>query len=526
MMIISLITSNPPILLLVIILFLTLLLILKSHLKPNNSTFPLPPGPWKLPVIGNLHQLAFSSKSALIHHRFAELAKQYGPVMHLQLGETSNVLLSSPETTREYLKTHDHNFSYKSYTPSASIIFYGGRDIAFSSEGEYWRRMRRICTSELLTEKRVRSLRPIREAEVGKLMRLIRGRSDQRRIEKLRSEPNSTSGSAADSVDGGGAVNLSQLLISMSRAMTSRTAFGRFRELEGAFLPLMRRITEQLGGLSTGDIFPSHRWLHQITGTERQLKKLHKEADAMLQGIIDEHLAKRSGGTEGEDLVDVLLRCTEDHIEVKAVILDIFLAGGDPSPTIIEWIMAELMKNPKEMEKVQIEVRGAFDGKGGVVDEDYFDELHYFKAVVNETFRLHPPAALSLPRESPEMVVIGGYQIPTKTRVIVNMWALGRDPSHWTQPDQFMPERFLNTSLDYKRNDFKFIPFGAGRRSCPGMNYAIASVYLILASLLYHFDWKLPNQIQPQELDMAEEFGATVARKNNLYLIPTPYNAP
>ncbi|CAI0394749.1 unnamed protein product [Linum tenue] len=519
-MIISLITSNPLILLL--ILFLTLLLILKSHLKPNNSTFPLPPGPWKLPIIGNIHQLAFSSNSALIHHRFAELAKQYGPVMHLQLGETSNVLLSSPEATREYLKTHDHNFSYKSYTPSASIIFYGGRDIAFSPEGEYWRRMRRICTSELLTEKRVRSLRPIREAEVGKLMRSIRGRS-----EKLRSEPNSTSGSAADSVGGGGrAVNLSQLLISMSRAMTSRTAFGRIRELEGGFLPLMRRITEQLGGLSTGDIFPSHRWLHRITGTERQLKKLHKEADAMLQGIIDEHLAKRSGGMEGEDLVDVLLRCTEDHIEVKAVILDIFLAGGDPSPTIIEWIMAELMKNPKEMEKVQIEVRGVFDGKGGVVDEDYFDELHYFKAVVNETFRLHPPAALSLPRESPEMVVIGGYQIPTKTRVIVNMWALGRDPSHWTQPDQFMPERFLNTPLDYKRNDFKFIPFGAGRRSCPGMNYAIATVYLILANLLYHFDWKLLNQIQPQKLDMSEEFGATVERKNNLYLIPTPYNAP
>ncbi|CAI0474890.1 unnamed protein product [Linum tenue] len=375
---------------------------------------------------------------------------------------------------------------------------------------------------ELLGERRVKSLRPIREEEVGKLLKFIRNQSRDTRM-----------------------VNLSELLITVASTIVSWVAFGKIRELEGSFLSLAHRVVQAIGGFSVGDIFSSRRLLQLITRTERKLRKLHKEGDMILQEIIDEHLCRRSTGTrretydEGEDLVDVLLNCTDDHVEVKAVILvsinifdqDMFLAGGDSSPGVVEWAMSELMKNPKEMEKVQREMRRVFDKKGKVVDEACFGELHYLKLVVKETLRLHPPVPLSIPREGREKVVIDGYQVPTKTRVIINMWAINRDPSHWTQPDQFLPERFLDTSidykaLDYKRNDFKFIPFGAGRRSCPGMNYAIATVYFILANLLYHFDWKLPNQIQPQEFDMAEEFGATVARKNNLYLIPTLYNAP
>ncbi|CAI0427510.1 unnamed protein product [Linum tenue] len=181
--------------------------------------------------------------------------------------------------------------------------------------------------------------------------------------------------------------------------------------------------------------------------------------------------------------------------------------------------MSELMKNPEKMNKVQREVRK-------VVDDACFNELHYLKSVVKETFRLHPPVPLSIPREGRETVVINGCQIPAKTRIIVNSWAIGRNSSHWTQPDQFIPERFLNSSIDYKGNDFQLIPFGAGRRMCPGMNYGIFVVYLLLANLLYHFDWKLPNQIKPQDLDMSEDSGGTVPRKNNLYLNSIPYHAP
>ncbi|CAI0374753.1 unnamed protein product [Linum tenue] len=379
--------------------------------------------------------------------------------MQLKLGETYNVVVSSPESARAFLKTHDHEFPLRPYMPSASIIFYGGKDIVFSPVGDHWRRMKKLCTTELLSEKRVRSLRPVREEEVGKLMKLIGGEAG-----------------------GGGAVNLSRLLFAVSNMITSRTAFGTIRELEGSFLPVIHQIVQTLGGFSIGDIFPSNRLL-----------------------IV----------------LNTLIHNTH-------TVQDVFVAAGDSSPIAVEWTMSELMKNPEKMEKVQREVRHFFDkrGEGAVVDEALLNELKYLKSVVKETFRLHPPAALSLPREGPETVVVNGYQIPSRTRVIVNYWAIGRDPSHWTQPNQFIPERFLDTCIDYRGFDFQLLPFGSGRRVCPGMNYGTAVVYSLLANLLYRFNWELPNQIKPQDLDMSENFGGAISRKKNLYLIPIPYHAP
>ncbi|CAL1352340.1 unnamed protein product [Linum trigynum] len=509
-----LLSNKPPLPLIIIlipiliILFSTIYILKKQNKNRAAATFPLPPGPWKLPIIGNIHQLAFSS--ALIHRRLAELAEQYGPVMQLKLGETSNVVLSSPEAATEYLRTHDQNFSIRPHMPTASILFYSGKSIAFSSDGEHWRRMRKLLAMELLSEKRVKSLRPIRDEEIGKLMKVIG------------SEP------------AGGAVNLNRLLVSVGNAMTSRTAFGKVRELESSFLPVARQILKAVGGFNIGDIFPSNRLLLIISGAERRLKKIHQEADVILQGLIDEHVSRRRRETEypdtaddDEDLVDMLLAYTNyNHVEVKAIIMDIFVAGGDTSPLTVEWVMSELMRNPEKMVKVQREVRQLFDKRGKVVDEACIDELQYLKSVVKETFRLHPLAPLSVPKEGREAVAINGYQIPTKTRVIVNYWAIARDSSHWTNPDQFIPERFLDTYIDYKGFDSHLFPFGGGRRVCPGMDYGIAVVYALLMNLLYHFDWKLPNQLKPQDLDMSEDFGVTVSRKNNLYLIPIPYHGP
>ncbi|CAI0394755.1 unnamed protein product [Linum tenue] len=435
----------------IIILFSTL-----SIFTKNNKAFPLPPGPWKLPIIGNIHQLA---TFPLVHRRLADLARRHGPVMHLQLGETSNVVVSSPESAKEFLKTHDHNFASRPYMPSAHTIFYDSRDIAFAPEGDYWRRMRKICTVELLSERRVRSLRPSREEEVAKLVRFIRETTEE---------------------EGGGMVNLSKLVISAGNAMTSRAAFGRIRKLEESFIPVLHRILKALGGFSVGDVFPSHKWLRVAIGTERHTH----------------------------------------------VLQDVFLAGADTSPYTVEWAMSELMRNPNKMAEAQKEVRDMFDKRGKVVDATSLDELQYLTLIIKETLRLHTPTPLLIPREARETVVISGYQVPAKTRVIVNSWAIGRNPEHWTQPDQFIPERFLHTSVDYKGYDFQYIPFGAGRRMCPGLHYGIATVRILLVNLLYHFDWKLPNKMKPEDLDMDEESGGTVARKNNLHLIPIPYHAP
>jgi len=181
--------------------------------------------------------------------------------------------------------------------------------------------------------------------------------------------------------------------------------------------------------------------------------------------------------------------------------------------------MSELVKKPEMMEKVQSEVRRIFDGKG-YVDETEIHELKYLRAVMKETLRLHPPVPLLLPRECSEKCKINGYEIPAKSKVIVNAWAIGRDPNHWDEAEKFDPKRFLESSIDYKGGEFEFIPFGAGRRICPGINLGIVNVEFSLANLLFHFDWKLP-----QDLDMTESFGLTMKRKHDLVLIPIAHHS-
>lgn len=184
--------------------------------------------------------------------------------------------------------------------------------------------------------------------------------------------------------------------------------------------------------------------------------------------------------------------------------------------------MSELVKNPRIMETAQAEVRRVFDEKL-YVDEANLHELKYLKSVIKETLRLHAPVPLLLPRECSERCKINGYEIPAKSKVIVNAWAMGRDPKYWIEAEKFYPERFLDSAVDYKGADFQFIPFGAGRRMCPGLTFGIANIELILANLLFHFDWKMPNENKPEDLDMTESFGLAVRRKHDLYLIPSMY---
>ena len=180
--------------------------------------------------------------------------------------------------------------------------------------------------------------------------------------------------------------------------------------------------------------------------------------------------------------------------------------------------MSELMRNPKVMEKAQAEVREVLRGQAPMEEKD-IHELNYLKLVIKETLRLHTPAPL-VSRECRERCEIDGYEIPAKTRVIINAWAIGRDPNSWENANEFSPERFVNNPIDFKGRDFQFIPFGAGRRGCPGLSFAITSLEVALANLLYWFDWELPQGVKEEDLDMSEALGLTVHRKLPLYLVP------
>lgn len=179
-----------------------------------------------------------------------------------------------------------------------------------------------------------------------------------------------------------------------------------------------------------------------------------------------------------------------------------------------------MLKKPTVLKRAQDEVREVFGSRGNA-DESQLHELEYMHAVIKETLRLHPAAPLLLPRESSEKCEINGYTIPAKTRVIVNAFAIARDPTHWKEPEDFNPDRFLEAEIDYKGKNFFYIPFGAGRRICPGITFAFPSMELPLAQLLFHFDWKLPGELKGKDVDMTEVFGLTVGAKNDLRLIPT-----
>lgn len=210
---------------------------------------------------------------------------------------------------------------------------------------------------------------------------------------------------------------------------------------------------------------------------------------------------------------------------IKAVILDLFVAGSDTSSSTVIWALAEMIKNPNVIAKAQAEVREVFKGKK-IYDDTDLEKLNYLKLVIKETLRLHPPTPLLVPRECREETNIDGFTIPVKSKVLVNVWAIGRDPENWKNPECFIPERFENSSIEFTGNHFQFLPFGAGRRICPGIQFGLALVTLPLAHLLYKFDWKLPEGIDAKDLDMTEANGISARRQSDLYLIATPYVSP
>lgn len=405
------------------------------------------------------------------------------------------------------MKTHDLIFASRRRLITAEVITYGYLSLAYTPYGDYWRHLRKICHLELLSPKRIQSFVPIIEEEITNLIKFIASQE-------------------------GSVINLTQASCSSLYTISSKAAFGNKCKDQEGYISAVDDLSRLLGGFFIADLFPSATWLQKLSGMKTKLEKLFEKVDRILENIISDHRVARSRTKEGlvearEDLIDILLKfedVTNDmdfrltNTNIKAIIFDIFTASNETTTTT-DWAMAEMLKDPRVLNKAQAEVREVFD-KRGRVDEAGIGELKYLKSIIKETLRLHPPIAMLLPRECGQACEINGYQIPAKSTIIVNAWAIARDPNHWIEAERFYPERFIDSSTDYKGNNFEFIPFGAGRRICPGMNFGVANIEWALALLLYHFDWKLPNGMKNEDVDMTEEFGVTVSRRNELYLIP------
>lgn len=194
--------------------------------------------------------------------------------------------------------------------------------------------------------------------------------------------------------------------------------------------------------------------------------------------------------------------------------------GTETVASAIEWAMSELMRSPEDLKKAQQELDEVV-GLERRVEETDFENLTFLRCCLKETLRLHPPIPLLL-HETAEDAVVAGYFIPAKSRVMVNAWAIGRDPASWDDPETFRPARFLEQGVpDFKGNNFEFIPFGSGRRSCPGMQLGLYGLEMAVAHLLHCFNWELPDGMRPSEMDMSDIFGLTAPRATRLVAVPT-----
>ncbi|XP_010544671.1 PREDICTED: cytochrome P450 76C2-like isoform X2 [Tarenaya hassleriana] len=486
--------------------FLLPFLLLFASAKSRRRSAALPPGPPRFPVIGNILDVGKNP-----HHSLADLSKTYGPVMSLKLGNLTTVVVSSPEAAKEVLQVHDQVLSGR--TPSDPVRAIGHHDVSvvWLPASAHWRQLRKILATQLFSPQRLEATKPLR---MNKLRELL--------------------GFLGESCSRGEAVDIARSTFVTSLNIISNILFsvdfaGYDSKISYEYQDAAVRIMEVAGKPNIADFFPFLGFL-DLQGSRKEIKACTERLFRVFQGFIDARIAKRlthAGRKDGSsvDLLDSLLDLAQgDKSElglkdVKHFLLDMFLAGTDTSSSTVEWAMVELLRNPKVMAKAQAEIARVIDPKG-VVQESDIAKLPYLQAVVKETFRLHPPAPLLIPRKAESDVQILGFLVPKNAQVLINVWAIGRDPNVWENPMKFEPERFLERETDMKGKDFELTPFGAGRRICPGMPLALKTVPLVLASLLHSFDWKLQNGVVSDHLDMDEAFGVTLHKANPLYAVP------
>ncbi|CAO2163749.1 unnamed protein product [Urochloa humidicola] len=480
---------------------LPILVTLLSRNPALSSKRRRPPGPRNLPLIGSL--LHFLNSHPQIALR--DLAKKYGPVMFLRMGHIDTVVISSPAAAQEVLKEKDVNFASRPSLMVSEFFCYDNKDVAFSPYGSYWRMLRKLCTVELLSAKMVRQFAPIRDHETLSLISKIQ-----------------TAG------QGGKPVNLAKLLLSCSNTIAAKAAFGQVcsNELREQFLWAMDVGLKISGGFTIGDLFPSLWFIDVITGLRRRMWHAHRQLDAVCDKIIAQCEAQ-----QGDSLLSVLLRIRDkgelevsfDTISIKAIIADMFVGGTETTSSAVEWVMSELMRNPEAMVKAQVEVRRVFDNKSPQDHEGVMDELYYTRMVIKESMRLNPVLPLLIPHLCRETCDISGFEVTKGTRVIINAWAMARSPEYWHDAEKFRPERFEDGMIDYKGSRFEYLPFGIGRRRCPGDTFGLAVLELMVARLLYYIEWSLPDGMRPDEINMDMHVGSTARRKEPLHLVASPY---
>ncbi|KAF8104562.1 LOW QUALITY PROTEIN: hypothetical protein N665_0171s0066 [Sinapis alba] len=484
-----------------LLIFIASLLFLEFY-KLSKPKLPsgrdnLPPGPKWLPFIGVLQ--SFNQKS---HSFFRDLSQKYGPVMLIRFG-MDMVVISSKEAAEEY-----HEGCSRPETIGSQLFSYNIKDSGFASSGEEWETSRYLAVIKLFNAK-THSFRYIREKESDLFVKKLSEYASRR-----------------------SPVNLTKTLFTLVSNMTFRVLSGQnLQECkfidEDSISELVKRFDLVTEYCSFPEMLPcGFGWLiDRILGPSKRSKKAFSELSSLFQSILDERL--RSGGMvlENQDVIDMmidmvkkqekdsdLINLTTEYL--KTIIADMFLAQVNTSVTALVWAMAELMRNPRVMKQAQDEIRITLGDKERITEGD-LDQLHYFKLVVKETFRLHPSIPFLPPSGAWSGDKIQGYDIPKEALIMINVYGIARDPKVWTDPNEFNPDRFVNSSIDYKGLSLSFY-----RLVLICHETRMATVELALLNLLYFFDWGLPQGKRVKDIDLEETGIITLSKRTALELVP------
>ncbi|CAJ1957678.1 unnamed protein product [Sphenostylis stenocarpa] len=461
----------------------------KIRRKRNHK---LPPGPSPITFVGNLVELGKKPQQTL-----AKLANLHGPIMCFKLGQLTTIVISSPDIAKEVLQTHDLLFSDRTVPLATTVHNHNHYSLPFLPISPLWRDLRKICNNQLFSHKSLDASQNLRRMKLHELLDDVHA--------------SSLSGVPVDI----GALAFRTAINFLSNTFFSLDFVNCAGETE-EYKIIVENLVRAIATPNVADFFPLLKMVDP-QGIRRRSSTYISKLFVIFDRLIHKRL-QLADIVNNDDMLDTLLNISQedgqkmDIKKIKHLFLDLVVAGTDTTSYTIKWAMAELMNNPDAMSKAKRELEQT-TGIGNPVEESDIARLPYLHAIIKETLRMHPSAPLLLPRNAKIDVEINGYFIPQGAQIVINEWAIGRNPSTWDNPNLFSPDRFLGSEIDVKGRHSQLTPFGGGRRICPGLALAMRMLPLMLGSLINTFDWKFENNVNP-DIDMGQSLRATPFRIN------------
>ncbi|KAM3340016.1 cytochrome 76A2 [Capsicum galapagoense] len=492
------------------IILLPAFILFFSKKKTSKCSYKLPPGPPGLPIFGNMFELGTEP-----YKKMACLKEKYGPVLWLKLGTSCNIMVvQTAEAAAELFKNHDTCFANRAWGDIPQVHNYCQASPALALYGPFWRFQRRICTVEMFVNKKINETVAIRRKCVDNMLKWI---------EK-----------AANSAEKGSGIEVTRFVFlatfnMLGNLIMSKDLADPESEEASEFFNAMKGMMEWAGLTNVSDLFPFLRRFDLQSLRKKMTRDMGKAMEIMSIFIKEREEERKKGTAEKrKDFLDVLLEFEgtgkdepaklSEH-QIKVLILEMFLTGSETTSNSVEWALTELLRHPEAMTKVKTEISKVV-GPNRKFEESDIDNLSYMQAVIKESLRLHPPLPFLIPRETSQDTKFMGYYVPKGTRVLVNAWAIGRDPECWNDPMSFKPERFLGSKLDVKGQHYELIPFGAGRRMCFGLPLGHRMMHFALGSLLHKFNWELPDGVSPKSINMNGSMGMTARKRDSIKAVP------